>query len=1347
MKVTPLLLAALLSASLAAHAKTPDGKPLVVFIAGKPSHGPGEHEHNAGVQLLAKCLGQGAPGIATKVHLNGEWPTPEVLAQADTVVIYSDGQGGHPALIDDRLATLKKEMDRGAGLVCLHYAVEPIFEATGWAGPQKGPDGKALKLELPPGRGSKGKGSAELLEWLGGYFEQFWSVNPHWMADFKELPKHPISSGVKPFSTNDEWYFNMRFRAGMKGVAPILSAIAPPETMNRPEGDHSGNPDVKRTVIEEKKPQHVAWACERENGGRGFGFTGGHYHKGWGNNDQRKLVLNAIAWTAKAEVPASGIESKITEDDLRANLDPKPARKPAAPAPPAAPAKPAAATAPAAGSYGLEAAKKNIASFTTPNGLQASLVAAEPMIQNPTSIDIDPRGRIWATECVNYRKYMDLRADGDRVVIMEDTDGDGLADRAKTFFQSPDLTNPLGICVLPQPKGTKVIVSAAPNVWLLTDKDGDDIAEEARVIFKVGGVWNYDHQIHAFQFGFDGKLYFNAGNSITELNWPDGTIVKDLAGHEIRANGKPYRQGMVFRCDLDLATGKASNVETLGWNFRNNYKAVVDSFGTIWQSDNDDDGNKAVRINYVMEYGNYGFQDEMTGAGWRAERTNIESEIPLRHWHLNDPGVVPNLLQTGGGSPTGMIMNESPALGPQFANQMIHCDAGPRTVRAYPVEKDGAGYKATMVDILTSTDNWYRPSDVAIAPDGSLVISDWYDPGVGGHAMGDNQAGKIMGRIYRVAATGAAAKAPVPDFSTAEGAAAALQSPNRATAYVAWQALQSMGAKATTALEKLAQHENPRFRARALGVLSRNSATAAKALRAGLNDPDADVRIAAIRLCSTLSRASQLDTTPLEADVALIGKMLRDPSPQVRRQVAISLYETKEIAPLWAGLAQQYDGKDRWYLEALGIGAIGNEDACFEAWLAAVGDQWNTPAGRDIVWRIRSAKAADYLAKIIADQKLAASEKPRFFRAYDFLPASPQKSAALVQLASLDNAATEITREALTRLKGTDLAADPKLAAALTRTLDRARGTPQFIALVRDFGAKNQAAALLETAVAIGADSAAGDAVKLVLADRDADQVIATALAGPKGDAVLALLGSTATPRGTALLGRLASDAQKPIAARQQAIRALARTQPGAEALLKLARNNQFAPELAATAGSALRMVQFASLQKDIDQLFPASASLDGKKLPPIAELVKLTGDIAKGRAIYERAESSCVICHRVNDKGVDFAPALSEIGTKLPKEALYDSIINPNAGVTMGFETTQIALKDGGAGLGIVRSETGDELVLALPGGVATKFRKSDIAKREKLTTSLMPSGLNQALTQDDLVNLVEYLASLKKK
>ena len=293
MKITALFTSLLLSLGTAFSAE-PAPKNLLL-LAGRPSHGPGEHEHNAGVLLLKKCLDASGLPVKTTVHLNAEWPSAEELAQADTILFYADGGGGHPMLAADHLAQVTKEMNRGAGFVCLHYGVE--FPA--------------------------GKGGPQALDWMGGFFEANWSVNPHWVADFKELPKHPISNGVQPFSTNDEWYFHMRFAAADKGkLTEILTAIAPDSTMSRKDGPHEGNPAV-RAEVAAKKPQAVAWAFERTTGGRGFGFTGGHYHKGWGQNDQRKLVLNAILWTAHADLPATGVPSQITPEELAANLDKK----------------------------------------------------------------------------------------------------------------------------------------------------------------------------------------------------------------------------------------------------------------------------------------------------------------------------------------------------------------------------------------------------------------------------------------------------------------------------------------------------------------------------------------------------------------------------------------------------------------------------------------------------------------------------------------------------------------------------------------------------------------------------------------------------------------------------------------------------------------------------------------------------------------------------------------------------------------------------------------------------------------------------------------------------------------
>ena len=269
------------------------GKKKIVFMAGHRSHGYDAHEHRAGCMLLAKQLNKHmGEAVEASVHLAKDWPGNfEVLKDADAIVFYCDGGGGHMA--NQHLDGLDVKLKDGCGLACLHYGVET----------------------------PKGKSGDKFLDWIGGYFEGNWSVNPHWEADFKELPKHAITRGVKPFKILDEWYFHMRFQKDMRGVTPILSAHPPKNTMSRGDGHHSGNPHVRKAV-ENGEIQHVAWAYERPNGGRGFGFTGGHFHRNWGHDDFRKVVLNAITWCAKAEVPEGGVPSdKITDADLDENQD------------------------------------------------------------------------------------------------------------------------------------------------------------------------------------------------------------------------------------------------------------------------------------------------------------------------------------------------------------------------------------------------------------------------------------------------------------------------------------------------------------------------------------------------------------------------------------------------------------------------------------------------------------------------------------------------------------------------------------------------------------------------------------------------------------------------------------------------------------------------------------------------------------------------------------------------------------------------------------------------------------------------------------------------------------------
>ncbi len=274
-------------------AKTKEAKKAkIVFISGKPSHGRMAHEHRAGNILLAKRLNASGLNVEATVVEKYGWPKDEkILEDASTIVIFCTGHTRH--LLHKRLDSFDKLMKKGIGVVMIHWATEA----------------------------EKGKAGNKFLEWMGGFCDLHWSVNPHWKPEFKTFPKHPIANGVKPFSVHDEWYYHMRFVKGMKGVTPILSALPPASTLKRPDGARSGNPAVRKAVAEGKK-QHVAWAYQRKDGGRGFGFTGAHNHVSWKDDNYRKVVLNAILWTAKVKVPKDGCPSKKpTDEEIKSNLD------------------------------------------------------------------------------------------------------------------------------------------------------------------------------------------------------------------------------------------------------------------------------------------------------------------------------------------------------------------------------------------------------------------------------------------------------------------------------------------------------------------------------------------------------------------------------------------------------------------------------------------------------------------------------------------------------------------------------------------------------------------------------------------------------------------------------------------------------------------------------------------------------------------------------------------------------------------------------------------------------------------------------------------------------------------
>lgn len=263
----------------------------ICLVAGKNSHGRNAHAHGPGMHFLQDQLNAHAPGLEIALHTGG-WPTdPAFFDNADAIVFYCDGGNRHVA--KPHLDKLNQMTAAGVGIGCIHYAVE-----------------------MP-----KGEAGSTLCGWIGGYFETHWSVNPHWMANFTSIPEHQVTRGLKPFQLHDEWYFHMRFVDNMKGVSPLLSAVPPLSTLKRPDGPHSCNPTV-RDEVKAGKQQHVAWVTTRDDGGRGFGVTGGHFHKSWQEDNFRKLVLNSILWIAKAHVPENGVPSPTPSDEhLESYLD------------------------------------------------------------------------------------------------------------------------------------------------------------------------------------------------------------------------------------------------------------------------------------------------------------------------------------------------------------------------------------------------------------------------------------------------------------------------------------------------------------------------------------------------------------------------------------------------------------------------------------------------------------------------------------------------------------------------------------------------------------------------------------------------------------------------------------------------------------------------------------------------------------------------------------------------------------------------------------------------------------------------------------------------------------------
>ena len=463
----------------------------------------------------------------------------------------------------------------------------------------------------------------------------------------------------------------------------------------------------------------------------------------------------------------------------------------------------------------------------------------------------------------------------------------------------------------------------------------------------------------------------------------------------------------------------------------------------------------------------------------------------------------------------------------------------------------------------------------------------------------------------------------------------------------------------------------------------------------------------------------------------------------------------------------QHDGKDRWYLEALGIGAGNDWDACIRAWqelkpnLSSSDEPWRHAEKRDIAWRSRSKETPALLGSLLQSSHVSAADAPRYLRAFDFLPSSKEKDDTLVQLAFGSSGDEQkvalVSAEALHRLKGFDVSKNEAQKAALNRVLDSLKGQPQFLTLVEKFNVTDRYPDLLALARAKPDDQIGIDAIRVLLGKPGVNMLVEVAMLsgqespGPERDKAVAIaraLSNTGDARASVVLLAVVQDEKRPAEVRRAAIRGAALTQNGAQTLLKMAQAKSLDESFTPALSSALIATRFPNVRDTAMKIYPPPAGKDSKPLPPLTELAKLKGNRDNGTKLFAAATTAkCNTCHIVNNVGKDVGPNLSEIGSKLSRQAMWESIVFPSAGISHNYESYVLETKSGTVANGLKISEDAESITLRGADSLNRIFKKSEVEEVKKQEISLMPADVTKTLSVEELADIVEYLTTLKKK
>jgi putative membrane-bound dehydrogenase-like protein len=926
-----------------------------------------------------------------------------------------------------------------------------------------------------------------------------------------------------------------------------------------------------------------------------------------------------------------------------------------------------------------------------PDDLKATLWAESPMLYNPTNMDVDSKGRIWITEAVNYRNYNNdstkflHHPKGDRVMILEDSNQDGKADISKVFVQDTDLLSPVGIAII----GNKVIVSCSPNLIIYTDENGDDKPDKKEIFLTGFGGKDHDHSLHSVTAGPDGNWYFNAGNAgphtVTDKSgwtlragsiYTGGSPYNDKnEGNRKSDDGKVYVGGLALRIKPD-----GSGLKVLGHNFRNSYEVVTDSYGNLWQNDNDDQV-VTCRTTWLMEGGNAGYFSTDGTRYWIADQRPGQ-DIFAAHWHQDDPGVMPAGDRSGAGAPTGIVMNESDALGKAYRGILLSADAGRNVIFGYHpfIKKSGydLGKRENFITSLSSDnedyvwndsaqntkkEKWFRPADVTIGTDGAIYIADWYDPVVGGHQMKDSIG---YGRIYRIAPKNKKLITPKIDLNTTEGQIAALKSPAVNVRNSAFEKLKQQGVAAIQPVKKLLQDENPFVQARAVWLLSKMGEKGKKEAEKILGGRDEMLRVTAFRALRQVS----------EMIIPFAEQLAADTSAFVRREIAAALRDTsfagkKEIL---LSLAAKYDGEDRWYLETLGSAMEKDASIWYNELKILFGQNDSVSSTRwkkqmaDFAWRLHPVNAVNDIIQRANDSLLTVDERKRMITALGFIK---EKTAAEAMLLAAKSKLPDVREQALYWLSFRQSNDWYNLLnwSKINLNTDYERRLSQM-------KVKRQ----------------------IILDQRQSENERTWRTQEMARDSV----------GGQMLIGLIAENKLPAL-------------------LLPVVQKNIFNnPDLSVR-------VQAGKYVKSGDSAHTYS----------IDAIAKLPGDAGMGKMSFAK---TCGKCHRVDATGNNIGPELTTIGKKFDKIALLDAIINPKASIVFGYEPWLVNTTDGESVFGFLVADNKQSLVVKDVSGKKHVIAQTKISSKKKQENSLMPEPSTLGLSERDIADIAAFLLSGKK-